>query len=93
MTIFIKINEAESLNIGTIQSFTASEWEKPKAFVEAYVSEIAQRVQGDAERETVLTIVRNDGKQVTLCGPTADAALDILHLHGFCMSSKASRGR
>lgn len=83
MTIFIKINEAESLNIGAIQSFTASEWTKPKEFVEAYRSEIAQRVQGHSDRQTVLTIVRDDGKQVTLWGATADAALEILHQHGF----------
>jgi hypothetical protein len=80
--VFIKINEAQSLNVGAIQSFTASEWAKPREFVEAHGSEIAQRVR-EAERETVLTIVRNDGTRVTLWGPTANAALEILHQHGF----------
>jgi hypothetical protein len=63
---FIKINDAESLNINTIQSYKASEREVPK----------------EHKRETVLTITKNDGKHVTLSGALAEAALAILRQHG-----------
>ena len=83
MVIFIKINEAESLNLHSIQSFTASEWPKPQEDTQPTGSAPALRHNHETERETVLTIVRRDGKQVRLCGAPADAALEILHGHGF----------
>lgn len=83
MTVFIKINEAESLNIKAIQSFTASEWKKPKQPGGFPGIAIAGSVDGSPERETVLTIVSKDGKQLSLCGTSADTALAILHQYGF----------
>ena len=83
MTVFIQINEAESLDIKAIQSFTASEWEKPKQPGGSAGIAITASVDGSHERETVLTIVRKDGKQVSMCGASADVALAILHQHGF----------
>lgn len=83
MLVLIKINEAEALNINSIQSFTASEWEKPQQIPEPCGSANGSRNHQAAERETVLTIIRKDGTQITLCGLSADAALEILHQHGF----------
>lgn len=83
MMVFIKINEAESLDIKAIQSFTASEWKKPKQPGGPNGTGIAAALDGAHERETVLTIMRRDGKLVSLCGGSADAALRILHQHGF----------
>lgn len=80
MVVSIKINDIETLNIHSIQSFTASEWSKPKEITESNGSATALQ---QMQRKTVLTIVRTDGKRVTLCGASADAALEILHGHGF----------
>jgi hypothetical protein len=82
MIIFIKINESESLNINSIQSFTASEWEQQREVTEPAGSAKGPRHQEPA-KETVLTIIRKGGNQVALSGASAEAALEILHQHGF----------
>lgn len=64
----IRISETEILDARHIRAFKASKQESP----------------GDSEkRERVLTIVKDDGQDVTLHGDLADAALAILRLHGF----------
>ena len=63
----IRISETEILNAKRIKAFKASEQESAE----------------EVERETVLTITKRDGQDVTLRGQLADAALAILRLHGF----------
>lgn len=63
----IKINDNEILDARRIKSFKASEQES---------------VAG-AGREMGLTLTKDDGKDITLRGELADAALAILRLHGF----------
>lgn len=62
----IKINEAEALDIKLIRSYNASQREVPQS----------------KERETVLTITKTDGENLSLYGELAEAALSILRQHG-----------
>ena len=63
----IKINDNEILDARRIKSFKASEQESDPA----------------TGREMVLTLTTDDGKDITLRGELAEAALAILRLHGF----------
>jgi hypothetical protein len=63
----IKINDNEILDARRIKSFKASE----------------QESGAGTDREMVLTLTTDDGKDLTLRGELADAALAILRLHGF----------
>jgi hypothetical protein len=64
----IRISETEILDAKHVKAFKTSKQESP----------------GDSEkRESVLTIIKDDGQNVTLHGDLADAALAILRLHGF----------
>jgi hypothetical protein len=64
----IRVSETEILDAKHIKAFKASKQESPD----------------DSEnRESVLTITKDDGQDVTLHGDLADAALVILRLHGF----------
>jgi hypothetical protein len=64
----IRISATQILDAKQIQSFKASEQESS---------------EGAEGRETVLTITKDDGQDVTLRGDMADNALAILRLHGF----------
>jgi len=67
MLLSIKINDTETLDAKRIKSFKASEQASPQG----------------AGREMVLTLTKDDGKEIILRGELADAALAILRLHGF----------
>jgi len=70
MTI-IRISDFETLDVEAIRSYKSSEREMPKD------------PDGNvAARETVLTITKYDGEDVTLSGALAEAALSILRQHG-----------
>ena len=79
---FIKINDAESLNIDAIQAFMATERKVSTEILEPNGNETVRGLDRFGERETVLTITRKDGKHFVLFGAEADAALEILRYHG-----------